>query len=203
VLAIRGTDNYLEWFTDFNAFPTHFPPLPGSNVATGFYEFYQGLQWILPDKSAVDPTSIIQANQEGIVLTGHSLGGAIATLMMASYLAAIPALKLSLVTAASPAVGDFQFFTQFNALTSNSFRYINELDIIASFLDLFYYQVNIGFSFHSFDIIPSPACEHSLQTYIYLLSPPGTPCNTNCCIGNPEERNALSELYKGRKRKTV
>ena len=91
VLAIRGTYNYSEWFTDFNAFPTPFPPLPGSNVATGFYEFYQGIQWILPDKSAVDPATILQANQEGIVLTGHSLGGAIATLMMASYMAAIPA----------------------------------------------------------------------------------------------------------------
>ncbi len=90
-----------------------------------------------------------------------------------------------------------------NALTSNSFRYINELDIIASFLDLFYYQVNIGFSFHSFDIIPSPACEHSLQTYIYLLSPPGTKCNTNCCTKLAEQKSALDALYEGRKRKTV
>ena len=201
VLAIRGTYNYLEWFTDFNAFPTPFPPLPGSNVATGFYEFYQGIQWILPNKAAADPATILQANQQGIVLTGHSLGGAMATLLMASYMAAIPALKLSLVTAASPAVGDYSFFTQFNALVPNSYRYINDFDTVASFLDAFYYQVNTGIQLYSYDIWPTPACEHSLQTYIYLLSPPGTSCNTSCCIVSAEQKAAMAELHKGMKNK--
>jgi hypothetical protein len=201
VLAIRGTYNFSEWMTDFNGFPTPFPPLPGSNVATGFYEFYQGLQWILPDNAEVDPATIMQANNEGIVLAGHSLGGAIATLMMASYMSAIPALKLSLVTAASPAVGDYQFFTQFNALVPNSYRYINDFDTVASFLDAVYYQVNTGIQLYSFDIWFTPECEHSLQTYTYLLSPPGTPCTTSCCITSAEQKAALSELHKGIKRK--
>lgn len=191
VLAIRGTYNFSEWLTDFDAIPTPFPPLPGSYVATGFYEFYQGLQWILPDKSAVDPATIIKANNEGIVLTGHSLGGAIATLMMASYMAAIPSLKLSLVTAASPAVGDYQFYTEFNTLVKNSYRYINDFDTVASFLDAFYYQVNTGIQLYSFDILFTPECEHSLETYIYLLSPSGTPCNTSCCIFSAEQKNCL------------
>ncbi|MGA3371556.1 MAG: lipase family protein [Terracidiphilus sp.] len=199
ILAIRGTYNYSEWFTDFNAFPTPFPPLPGSNVATGFYEFYQGLQWILPDKSAVDPLEFIQSNNQGIVLAGHSLGGAIATLMMASYMSAIPSLLLTLVTAASPAVGDYEFFTQFNTLVPNSYRYINDFDTVASFLDAVYYQVNTGIQLYSFDIWFTPVCEHSLQTYQYLLSPPGTPCNTDCCIVSVEQKAALQALHEKRR----
>ncbi len=112
VLAIRGTYNYTEWFTDFNAFPTPFSPLPGSNVATGFAEYFNGVQWLGPDSAAIEPLQILKAQNQGVVLAGHSLGGAIATLLMASYLSAIPDLMLSLVTAASPAVGDYAFVTQ-------------------------------------------------------------------------------------------
>lgn len=203
VLAIRGTYNYSEWLTDFHADPTPFPPLPGSNVATGFYEFYQGLQWLLPDKSEADAMEVLKSNNQGVVLTGHSLGGAIATLLMASYMSAIPSLMLTLVTAASPAVGDYEFYTQFNSLVANSYRYINDFDTVASFLDTFYYQVNTGIQLYSFDIWFTPECEHSLQTYIYLLSPPGTACNTSCCIVSAEQKAVLSTLHAGRKSKTA
>jgi hypothetical protein len=199
VLAIRGTYNYTEWFTDFDAFPTPFSPLPGSNVATGFAEFYGGVQWLAPDNSEVDPLQLVQSNNQGVVLVGHSLGGAIATLLMASYMSAIPALMLTLVTAASPAVGDYAFATQFNALVPNSYRYINELDTVACFLDLLYYQVNTGIDLISYDIWPTPLCEHSLETYIYLLSPSGTECTSDCCIVEDEDKSALRTLHEGRR----
>jgi hypothetical protein len=198
ILAIRGTYNFSEWKTDFNAVPTPFPPLPGSYVATGFYEFYQGLQWLSPDGTEAQAADLLQANQEGIVLTGHSLGGAIATLIIAASKSSIPSLKLSLVTAASPAVGDHSFFRQFNLLVHDSYRYINDLDTVASFLDLIYYQVKTGIRLISWDILLTPTCEHSLETYIYLLSPEGTPCNTSCCLFNEEQKAALRRCYAER-----
>src|SRR5687768_2880152 len=106
ILAIRGTDNFCEWLTDFDATPIEFLPFPGSFVATGFDEFLNGIKWISADGETVKVDGSLALNwPHGLVMAGHSLGGALATLLTASWLSAIEALKLTLVTAACPACG--------------------------------------------------------------------------------------------------
>jgi len=132
------------------------------------------------------------------VIAGHSLGGAIATLLTADWLTQDPSLDLTLVTAASPAVGDYAFFTQFNSLVPNSYRYNNYFDTVANFLDVAYYQVDTEISLYSYDIIFTPECEHSLVTYVYLLSPSGTDCNFSCCLFDEAKKSALRTLHESR-----
>ena len=205
ILAIRGTDNLYEWFTDFDASPTPFPPIPGSNVATGFDEFVNGIQWLSPQGDKADILEIVQGDwPQGLVIVGHSLGGAMATLLTATWLAVIPALRLTLVTAACPACGDRRFRTVFDALArGKSWRYINELDGIASFFDLIYDQVDAGIRLISPDIWPTPECEHSLKTYLYLLSPDDTPCDFGCCIVDVAKKQRLAALIEQRGRQSV
>jgi hypothetical protein len=203
VLAIRGTYNYSEWFTDFDAFPTAFPPLPGSNVATGFYEFYQNVQFIDPGTMISAAHPAFGSFTDGLLVAGHSLGGAIATLLAADWMSQVPSLDLTLVTAASPAVGDYAFFTDFSALVPNSYRYNNYYDSVANFLNLVYYQVDTEISMYSYEIYPTPECEHSLATYVYLLSPPGTECNFSCCILDEAKKTALRALYARKRSPTA
>ena len=201
ILAIRGTDNFCEWLTDFDATPIEFLPFPGSYVATGFDEFLNGIKWLDADGEAVKVDASLALNwPKGLVLAGHSLGGALATLLAASWLSAINALKLTLVTAACPACGDELFQTRFDELAGErSWRYINEGDVVASSLDLFYCQVENGIDLFSFDILPTPTCEHSLETYLYLLSPEETPCTSHCCFFDEAAKSRLRQLLEERR----
>jgi triacylglycerol lipase len=199
IIAIRGTDNWCEWMTDADLLPTAFPPLPGSYIATGFSEFYNDIRWIVKTGEAVDPKDVLQSiSPAGVIVTGHSLGGAIATLLTATYLSAVPDLKLTLVTAASPAVGDDSFYTQFNALaTGRSWRYINYFDSVASLLDPFYYQVDTAESIWSFDIWPTPGCEHSLISYIYILG--GGSLSPDCRYEDLAAKAKAAEIFERRR----
>jgi triacylglycerol lipase len=203
ILAIRGTANPYEWITDLDLLPAAFPPIANAYVATGFYEFVQGIQWIVAsDGSALQSDAVMTADAypQGFVVVGHSLGGAMATLLMATWMSAIPSLLLTLVTAASPAVGDYAFYSGFYECTQGiSWRYINELDTVASAYDLIYYQVSQGIAMISYDIYPTPACEHSLLTYLYLLSPAGTPCTGACCIFDEDAKTRIAALGSQRR----
>ena len=203
ILAIRGTDNPYEWITDFDAVPTTFQPFGNIDawVATGFLEFVQGIQWIQPNGVQADgPALSAEDWPQGLVLAGHSLGGAMTTLLAATWWAAIPALMLTLVTAACPACGDWAFKAEFDILANGrSWRYINDLDVVASFLDPVYYQVDTGEPLSSDDIWPTPECEHSLTTYLWLLSPPDTPCDFSCCIFDDEVKARVRRLRDQRR----
>lgn len=202
ILALRGTDNDYEWFTDAYAIPTPFKRFPGSYVATGFDEFVNGIVWLSPLAQVVDtPVELKGASTPlDVIFTGHSLGGAMTTLLAAINLADNPKAKLKIVTAASPAVGDGTFAAQFNTIAAGkSYRFINDGDIIASVLDPIYTQTAKGIQLWSDDILPTPACEHSLYTYIYLLSPAGTPCTSSCCFFDMEAKRRM-QLVRGQKR---
>lgn len=199
ILAIRGTDSWCEWMTDADLIPAPFSPLPGSYVPTGFLEFDNSIGWISKTGEPMDPKNVLQSlSASGIIITGHSLGGAIGTLLTASYLSAFPDLNLTLVTAASPAVGDDTFYSQFSALTNGrSWRFINYLDSIASLVDPFYNQVDTPIYIESFDIWPTPGCEHSLVNYIYMLG--GGSLDPNCSYPDPIAKAKAAEIF-GRRR---
>lgn len=87
------------------------------------------------------PEAVLElANQLGtdkVVVTGHSLGGAIATLC-AQYLSDyIP--NVVTYTFGSPRVGDYLFADLFNITISNSYRVVNKDDIVPH---LPYYDVD-------------------------------------------------------------
>lgn len=212
ILAIRGTYDISEWYTDADILPVEFAPYSTPKatayVATGFYEFYQGIEWLSAHGSGskfMKTLDVVKGNQQGVVIVGRSLGGSMATLMAADLSVIAPKLKVQVVTAASPATGDQVFGAAFKRLVPKSYRYINDLDTIASSLDAFYRQVATGIRLISYDIYPTPGCEHSLLTYIYLLSPDGTPCTTDCCIlsDDMDTRNRVRILHEMRQQRAA
>jgi hypothetical protein len=202
VLAIRGTYDLVEWLNDADVLPEPFEPIPGSYIAAGFDDLYATIGWRTLDTSAFDPVAAIKSQAQGVVVAGHSLGGALGTLMIASWVSALPILNagLSICTAASPAVGDETFASGFNTLVANSSRYINELDGVASVLDPIYTQVNgdgipLG---PSWDIIPTPGCEHSLDSYLWLMDPGSYSLPSDCSWADAVRRERLKTVVQAR-----
>ena len=97
-LAFRGTENVLDLMTDLAAWPV--PHRTGGWVHWGFRKAWQLLQ-------AEVGAWLASAAPRRIVATGHSLGGAIATLCAADHPGA------ELVTFGCPLVGSAKFAAQF------------------------------------------------------------------------------------------
>ena len=121
-----------------------------------------------------------------VVVTGHSLGAALATLYAIDNAVTDQISNPACVTFASPRVGDGNFVNAFNALDLTSWRIVNKPDkvpmlppTICGFgdvdtLELYdstgKVQANLG-------------CWHSLATYLSLLDPSRQP-NSSCALAS-------------------
>jgi hypothetical protein len=109
----------LDWLDDFTCEPESAPGLPGK-VHTGFYDAVQALIGpVIDHVKQLNP-----ANTKQVYVTGHSKGGAMASigacLMHASQ---IPIARV--VTFASPKPGDSAFQAGYEQVIGNQLRYEN------------------------------------------------------------------------------
>lgn len=91
-------------------------------VHKGFQEQYESLRETVRNKSA---KLLIQFSPPEIVITGHSLGGALATLCgldLTLKPISLPTVPIKVVTFGSPKVGDGEFVKLFNRSVVNCFR---------------------------------------------------------------------------------
>jgi hypothetical protein len=137
-VVVRGTDwiFLLDWLEDLaSVLPlVPYPYLGGSGaqVAAGTWV---GLQQL----TAMDPASFLTGLPAGstIYVTGHSLGGCLAS-ALAPYLAQAlgGASALRVYTFAAPSAGDAAFASAYNAMFSPSgqpasaFRFFNTIDVV-------------------------------------------------------------------------
>jgi hypothetical protein len=109
---------------------------------------------------------------KSIDVTGHSLGGALATLYIADNFATGSLATPLICTFASPRVGDSTFVTQFDQLGITSWRIVNELDLVPKLPFLGFSHVETAQTYNSgLSVVLSPACWHSLSTYLHLIDP--------------------------------
>ena len=112
-------------------------------VHAGFMEQYKQIRDIIH-------VIVKSNNRSEIIVTGHSLGGAIACLCSVDINYCFPDKFISCVTFGSPRVGNKAFADSFNKRVPNSWRYVNGDDIVPKvpMVIMFYYHVdklvNIG-----------------------------------------------------------
>ena len=122
VLAFRGTANLRDWLTDIRIEKKMLAN--GLGIHSGFMG---AINAILPDlvSSLAHPD-----DEKPLVITGHSLGGALAAL--AAYYLKILGFKIRAVyTFASPRVGNAAFRQEYNALLRDiTFRVVCSGDLV-------------------------------------------------------------------------
>lgn len=133
IVAVRGTESTPDWIADANAKLVPFPEGPVdpadpnkalTHVHRGFYDAFLFVKGKI-DQYIVDHGC---SNKEFIV-TGHSMGGAVATLV-AAYLKEKKKSKVMLYTYGSPRVGDRTFAQYFNPGYLWHHRIVNGGDVV-------------------------------------------------------------------------
>lgn len=114
VLCFRGSDDLRDWITNLNALPAGWA---GSGKA--HRGFASALDAIWPLAEAT-----IARTNTPVIMTGHSLGAALATL------AAALVQDAELITFGSPRVGDAAFAKSFERRKGRSQRYVNNRDMV-------------------------------------------------------------------------
>lgn len=128
LVAIRGTKTIWEWLGDFDAAPLPFLPEPGAGMAhMGFQLVYQQIRDSLLQLLSGVPCT----NAQQILVTGHSLGGALA-ILAAFDIVRHSGLKPSpqMITFAGPRTTDPVFEKTFNEWVPNAFRIVNFMDVV-------------------------------------------------------------------------
>ena len=201
VAALRGTGSKMEWWDDFHWDLVPFTQVPGGKVAKGFYDIYNTIGTMTPGQQAstsapgtvaadVAREATAAADAAGVdpdalplVVCGHSLGGALATLLVAD-LAANTAVKPRAWTFASPKVGDAVFAARYGSLSTVSWRIYNQVDVVPYFpVDVAdaYQSVTTGYAINSLGKAKwSLGCAHAMNTYMHVLSPSTVPLDPAC-----------------------
>lgn len=125
IIAFRGTRTDREWIADFTFEQVPFPYVrSGVEVHAGFFSIYQSCRetifYHLAKLSQTKP----------LLVTGHSLGGALATLFTLDSLHSTAFTNSSLYTFGAPKVGNKLFKKLFNDVVNTSFRFVNLYDIV-------------------------------------------------------------------------
>jgi hypothetical protein len=185
VIAIRGTEGILEWVHDaeFDLVPCPF--LAGAGYTEdGFTAMYESLM----TGTEPDSPTVVNAlaklafprSVSSVTICGHSLGGALATLLALDVAANTVFTPPAVYTYGSPRTGDSLFASTYDQVVSNSYRIANRLDIVPALPPpIDYEHVLNPDELIPIRLTPLPpkilvkstlACEHSLATYLYLLS---------------------------------
>lgn len=204
VAVIRGTDTIWEWLHDasFLMVPA---AVPGAHGLTedGFSAVYRSLR-MAPANTASIVRDAIKGHLESgaattVTVCGHSLGGALATLLTLDVALNTSCRSPTSYTYASPRVGDHLFAGFYNAAVPYTYRIANRQDLVPQVppvLPLPYEHVNTVYELNPppGKIAPSIPCMHHLTTYLWLMGrlaeTSGHALNAEC-VASPELRPQL------------
>jgi len=186
IIAIRGTVGYMEWIHDaqFLLVPCPFMPSAG-NTEDGFTEMYSSMRIGMDATSSTVAKAMTPATFKrpvtSVTICGHSLGGALATLLALDVAVNSPFFP-SAFTYASPRTGDPQFVRTYNHLVPNTVRIANRLDAVPNlpFPPLYEHVIGefplnpVKVTIVPFSVTPllqpNIVCLHILTSYLHLLS---------------------------------
>lgn len=178
VIAIRGTEGILEWIHDAEFALVPCPFLAGAgHTEDGFTDMYESLR----AGAATGSPTVVNAlgtlafprPVTSVTICGHSLGGALATLLALDVAANTAFTTPAVYTYGSPRTGDSLFASTYDQVVKDSHRVVNRLDVITALPPTFvgYEHVLTPDELNPVRLVKCTLiCEHSLATYLHLLS---------------------------------
>jgi hypothetical protein len=185
VIAIRGTEGIPEWIHDAEFLLVTCPFLVGAGLTEdGFTAMYSSLR----TRNDIHSPGVVKAIAalpfpqpiRSVTICGHSLGGAIVTLLALDLVANSIFKNPTVYTYASPRAGDPSFVSTYDQVVPNTFRIANRVDLVPKLpLPPIYGHVHGLFELNPIQLLPFPpkilikldiACEHMLNSYLNLLS---------------------------------
>ncbi len=132
VIAFRGSEEtgIADWITDLKFIQQVYPYEKSRNkkvkVHAGFISAYKSVRDAVLDAAKKTP-------HRRIVCTGHSLGGALATLAALDIQYNLPDKEVRCYTYGSPKVGNADFVKSYNKRVPQTFRIVNSSDAVPNF----------------------------------------------------------------------
>ncbi|RZT12244.1 lipase (class 3) [Mycobacterium sp. BK558] len=125
-VAIRGTQRPTEWLDNLDFDTTAYRPVSGfGDVHMGWMGLYETMRANLARSLPVACTGC-----DRLIVTGHSLGAALAVLAAPDIAKNMSVPEPALTTFGGPRTGLADFATPFNLLIDSCFRVVNLFDIV-------------------------------------------------------------------------
>jgi len=127
VVGFRGSEEtgLADWITDLKFIKQVFPYGESNNkkvkVHYGFINAYKSVRETVLAEAKKTP-------HKRIICTGHSLGGALATLCALDIQYNLPDKEVSCYTYGSPKVGNGDFIASYNRRVPKTYRFVNSAD---------------------------------------------------------------------------
>ncbi|XP_073390401.1 probable feruloyl esterase A isoform X2 [Physcomitrium patens] len=133
VIAFRGTQDtsIQNWAEDiyFRELDLHYPGVIDAMVHSGFYAAYHNTT--LRERVFDAIQAIRQARSDlGVIITGHSMGGAMATFCALDLSANYGFKNVEVITFGQPRVGNYAFALYYNAYVPLTIRVTHAHDIV-------------------------------------------------------------------------
>lgn len=168
-----GSESLTDWSLDFQIWRQKCSYLDNSLIHSGFFKIYNSIR----DSCLTYIKQLIQQNKDlRIICTGHSLFGAIATIISADI--SCFDNHISCITFGSPRVGNNKFAKYFNSNVDTSFRCVFLQDPITfSPLPIRFKHVrgciqcnptniSLNSNFNKWNFIGCKIAHHSMDSYI-------------------------------------
>ncbi len=162
IFVFRGTESVTDACIDLSFIKQQFRnSTPGVKVHSGFLYQYGDICSKIVN---------IFDNKKRIIFTGHSLGGALATLAAADCKNFLPNY-ITCVTFGAPRVGNYHFMTYFNRVVHQSERYVLGNDIVTQNPKILYYHVKglIHLETKNNHTCCQSIENHDIDTYVSIL----------------------------------
>lgn len=126
-VAFRGTLTVAEWLDDFDALAGPYRPVANfGRVHVGWMALYETIRESLASKLAAACTGCTQ-----LLVTGHSLGAALAVLSAPDIFKNMPPnMEPALTTFGGPRTGLHDFVVPFDMTIDRCYRVVNLLDVV-------------------------------------------------------------------------
>ncbi|CAL1413304.1 unnamed protein product [Linum trigynum] len=133
VIAFRGTQEHSlqNWISDlyWKQLDLDYPGMPDAMVHHGFYSAYHNTSIRSGILKAIKKAKQYYGELD-IMLTGHSMGGAIAAFCALDLVVNREAENVQLMTFGQPRIGNAVFATYYQELVPNAIRVVNGRDIV-------------------------------------------------------------------------